>query len=227
GVESKWALTAHSIFWTERVTVRRSIGTSPYFLAHGVHPVLPLDVYEATYLIPPPDSVLSTTNLLACCARELQKHLEDLEQMRQSIYRKCLDRVQELEKQHSRSIKSFDFSCGDLVLVRNTKFDKTIGNKTKMRYIGPLIVLTWNKGGAYIVCELDGTVWKRPVSTFHVIPYRPHKSLPLPNLDKFLDLSSTDFNELEGSKAQDEEGLENLDSPPDDDEFFCVYTTLN
>lgn len=31
----------------------------------GTHPLTPLDIFEATHLLPPPDSVLSTANLIA------------------------------------------------------------------------------------------------------------------------------------------------------------------
>ncbi|KAJ3748320.1 hypothetical protein DFH05DRAFT_1373595, partial [Lentinula detonsa] len=65
GDEHHWSPSAHTVFWAEQVTHRRSTGASPYFLSHGVHPLLPLDVEEATFLLPPPTSVLTTTDLLA------------------------------------------------------------------------------------------------------------------------------------------------------------------
>ncbi|KAJ3978467.1 hypothetical protein F5890DRAFT_1371709, partial [Lentinula detonsa] len=78
GDEHHWPPTAHSVFWAEHVTHCRSTGASPYFLSHGVHPLLPLNVEEATFLLPPPDSVLTTTDLLARHAHELQKRVADL-----------------------------------------------------------------------------------------------------------------------------------------------------
>lgn len=81
GDATKWSPTAPSVFWSERTVTLCSIGTSPYFLAHGVHPILPIDVVEATYLLPPPDSFISTMELIACQSCELQKRLEDLEDM--------------------------------------------------------------------------------------------------------------------------------------------------
>ncbi|KAJ3886392.1 hypothetical protein GG344DRAFT_30281, partial [Lentinula edodes] len=73
GDANAWSPTAHSIYWAERITPRRSTGASPYFLSHGCHPILPMDIEEATYLLPPPSSTMSTTDLLARRARELQK----------------------------------------------------------------------------------------------------------------------------------------------------------
>ena len=65
GDASKWSPSAHSMFWEEQITVCHSVGASPYFLAHGVLLTLPGDLKEATYLIPPPESILLTTDLIA------------------------------------------------------------------------------------------------------------------------------------------------------------------
>ncbi|KAJ3914286.1 hypothetical protein F5877DRAFT_23429, partial [Lentinula edodes] len=73
GDAKSWSPTTHSVYWAERVTARWSVGASPYFLSHGCHPLLPLNIGEARYLLPPPESILSTEDLLACRARELQK----------------------------------------------------------------------------------------------------------------------------------------------------------
>jgi hypothetical protein len=65
GEEKKWHSAIHSVFWAERVTIRRTLGVSPYFAVTGTHPLLPLDIIKASYLLPPPDSHLTTTELIA------------------------------------------------------------------------------------------------------------------------------------------------------------------
>ena len=54
GIQAKWSSTAYSIFWAERVTIRRRMGCSPYFGATGTHPLLPVDIAEANYLLTSP-----------------------------------------------------------------------------------------------------------------------------------------------------------------------------
>jgi hypothetical protein len=55
------------------------MGCSPYFAAHGTEPVLPLDITEATYLVPPPNHFpLSMTDLIVRRAQALQGRPEDL-----------------------------------------------------------------------------------------------------------------------------------------------------
>ncbi|PCH37005.1 hypothetical protein WOLCODRAFT_36627, partial [Wolfiporia cocos MD-104 SS10] len=73
GDEKRWSQVAYSVFWSERITTRRRMGCSPYFAVTGTHPILPLDLTEATYLMPALTSALSTTDLIAQRAAALQK----------------------------------------------------------------------------------------------------------------------------------------------------------
>ena len=65
GDQKRWSQGAYSVFWAERITIHKRMGCSPYFAVTGAHPLLPLDISEATYMQPPPDSVLSSTDLIA------------------------------------------------------------------------------------------------------------------------------------------------------------------
>ena len=49
------------------------MGCSPYFTVTGTHSLLLIDVAEANYLLPPPNSILSSTNLITQPAITLQK----------------------------------------------------------------------------------------------------------------------------------------------------------
>jgi len=101
------------------------------------------------------------------------------------------------------TIRDFDFKRGDLVLVRNTAIEKALNHKMRARYIGPLVVISRNKGGAYIICELNGSVFDRPVAAFRVIPYFARKHLTLPNLDDFLNVPPDQIWEMENSEVSD------------------------
>ena len=107
------------------------------------------------------------------------------------------------EKESANNIKDFNSKSGDLVLVRTTAIEKLLNRKMRARYLGPLIVLAWNKGGAYIVAELDGSIFNRPAAVFHVIPYfvRTHIDLPPPN--ELLDISNHRLQELKDSEVSD------------------------
>src|SRR5271168_3652411 len=211
GNESKWSTTASSVFWAERVTIRRRMGCSPYFAATGTHPLLPVDIAEANYLLPAPDSPISSTELIIRRAITLQKRREQLSALREKVYEARIQAADRFEKEHSHTIKQFDFRLGDLVLVRNTAIEKALNRKMRPRYLGPLIVISRNRGGAYILAELDGSVFDRPIAAFRVIPYFVRTKLALPPLDELLDISHRRLQELEDSCEADPD-----DGPPDD-----------
>jgi hypothetical protein len=75
---------------------------------------------------------------------------------------------------------NYNFERGDLVLLCNTQIEKALNHKMHPRYLGPLIVIARNYGRAYILCELDGTIFHRPVTAFQLLPYLARKSIPLP-----------------------------------------------
>ena len=94
-----------------------------------MHPLLPLDIVEATYLLPLPDSHLMTTELIARHATELQKCQEHVTALHNQVFeaRNCAAKV--FEWDHSAVIKDFDFQKGVLVLVRNTAIEKSLNRK--------------------------------------------------------------------------------------------------
>ena len=83
GGEVHWSATAHFVFWAECVTILKSTGLLPYFMVHGIEPLFPFDLSEATFLVPVPDTDnITTPILIAWQAHQLQKHREDIDTIR-------------------------------------------------------------------------------------------------------------------------------------------------
>lgn len=82
---NKWYWFLNSVLWADRITIRRRIGCSLYFMITGTHPILPLDVKEATWLIKPPGGILSKEELIGLRAHAITKHRVHVEQMRKRI----------------------------------------------------------------------------------------------------------------------------------------------
>jgi hypothetical protein len=223
GDASKWSTIAYSVFWADRVTVRKRMGCSPYFAVTGTHPILPFDITEATYLLPPPRSILSTTDLIARRAVALQKRQQHLTKLHSDVLAARLSAAVKFEKEHDASIKDFDFKLGDLVLQRNTAIEKALNRKMRARYLGPLIVISRNRGGAYILAELNGALLDRPTAAFRVIPYFARLHIDLPPLERLIDVSMERLRELQQSKSVDtddplqDEGDSDAESNHDDD----------
>jgi len=80
-----WPILAPHIFWSDRVTTRKSTGHSPYYMTHGVEPLLPFDITEATFMLPEVSTLLSMDELIKIRMRQLMKHDDDLAEIHTCI----------------------------------------------------------------------------------------------------------------------------------------------
>jgi len=133
---SRWPEVTPHVFWADRVTVRKHLGFSPFYMVHGVEPILPFDIVEATYLLPKLDKPLSTEDLVAVRARQLQKRPKDLQAIHDLVLKSRFDSITQLEKEHANLIVDFDFKEGSLALVRNSRIETGLSHKTKPHYLG-------------------------------------------------------------------------------------------
>jgi hypothetical protein len=175
-----------------------------------------LDILEATYLLPPPDSNLTTTELIARRATELQKRQEHVSALRNQVFEARNRAAKVFERDHSAVIKDFDFQHGALVLVRNTAIEKSLNRKMRPRYTGPYVVIARNRGGAYIISELDGSVFDRPVAAFRVIPYFARERIEV--ADAVFDVDIERIREMQRSKGlgDDDESFPTKDPTAED-----------
>ena len=180
GNEDKWPTVAHTVFWAERITIAASTGHSPYYMAHGVEPLLPFDISEATYLMGPWDTPMTEAELLAIRARQLEKRPEDLERVKDQIWEARRISAKRFERTFERSLVTQEHAPGALVLVRNSRINLELNRKTKARYIGPYVVIRKTKNGNYILAELDGTVSKMHYAAFRVVPYLARERVTVP-----------------------------------------------
>jgi len=177
---SKWPELVHHAFFADRVTVRRATGFSPFFLLYGTDPFLPLDLFEATYITPGLQDTMSTEDLLAMRIQQLEKHHMHESQAAQTLLKTRRMHREEFIKKFSKRLHVPNFKPGDLVLVRNSRVEQELDRKTKPRYIGPYKIYRRTKGGSYVVAELDGTLSKRGIAAFRLLPYHPRPGSSLP-----------------------------------------------
>ena len=110
-------------------------------------------------------------------------------------------------------IHNFNFKLGDLVLVCNMAIKKALNRKMCARFLGPCIVISQNKGGAYIIAKLDGSVFDHPVAAFQVIPYFACKALMLPPLDMLINISHLCLTQMKNTTPADPEDDDYKDNP--------------
>ena len=192
--------------------MRRATGHTPFFMAHGVEPILPFDITLATFLVPDIAKPLSTSELLAIRACQLQKHDEDLAAIHDNVLKCRFESVRQFERTHERTLHDFDFKPGALVLVRNSSIETDLGRKSKPRYLGPMVVVRRTPNGSYRLAELDGAVSKLRFAAFRLVPYhaRSQTSIPVTRLIEREDLTQIYLDEDqeqengEGGHAEEE-----------------------
>jgi transposase InsO family protein len=141
GDKTRWAMIAPSVFWAERITAQKLTGYSQYYLAHSIEPLLPFNLAEGTFLASPPQERISTGDLITYRAHMLQKHLDDLEQVQQTLHHARIASAHQFKEKYKGTIRDFDFVPNTLVLVWNLKINSSIGYKSRPRYLGPMAVI--------------------------------------------------------------------------------------
>ena len=184
-------------------------------MVHGVEPLFPFDLSEATFLVPVPDTDnITTPTLIAWRARQLQKRREDIDTIRERVLLSWFTSLRHFEQQFKNQIRQQDFSPGDLVLVRNSRIEKELNRKTKPRYLGPMVVLCRTTGGSYLLAELDSAISHLWYAAFQLLFYYPrmHIAILVTDLTRLNDQELDDFEaeeDVERDEEDEEEGLSN------------------
>jgi hypothetical protein len=201
----RWNQVVHSVFWAERVTIQKAMGLSPYFMMHGVKPIFPFNLAEATFLAPLKcQGALTTTKLIAWRMHQLQKCTEDLEAIRERVVAVCLKSICKFKRCFRTNIKSHNFQPGAYVLVCNLKVEYELSKKTKPRYLGPMVVVRRTKGGSYMVAKLDSTISKLRFAAFCVIPYYPRYNERI-SVTKMTGVDNESIDKMEASETVEPE----------------------
>jgi hypothetical protein len=203
----KWFYFLKHVLWADRITARRGFGCSPFFLVTGAEPLLPFDIIESTWLVNPPDRILTTEELLGYRAQALSKHRTFVKDMRERVTENKRRDLREFEKKYRHVIFDYDFKPGTLVQVRNTAIEKNLDRKMFPRYMGPMVVICRTRGGSYIIAEMDGTVLKSKVGAFRVLPHRSrYEPMDLPeDIHELIDLTKDQLDTMVNDGDDDED----------------------
>jgi hypothetical protein len=201
----RWFWFLPQVLWADRITTRRGLGCSPYFAVCGAHPVLPLDLEEATWLVEWPDAVLSTDELIGLRARALAKHTYHVDEMRERVHKIKETDAYKFAEKYKHVIKDYKFEPGDLVLVRNTAIEDSMNRRNKERWNGPMVVVRKTKGGSYIICEMNGAVLQNKVGKFRTLPFYQRQRTALgKKIENLIDISKEQLDEMEDEESEDE-----------------------
>jgi len=192
--------------FADRVTVSSVTGFSPYFLLHGIHPLLPLDLFEATFLVEGFRSGMSTSELLALRIRQLHRHESDLQQASETLKQMRLRSKEQFNRRFAKRLQKEEYKPGSLVLVRNSRLEVTLNKfKIEPRYLGPYEVVKRTSKGNYILKELDGALHSEPYAGFRLITYITRDD------PEFSEIWENDIEEEEYSEAEEEKAESQLE----------------
>ncbi|KZP22869.1 hypothetical protein FIBSPDRAFT_952444 [Athelia psychrophila] len=123
--------------------------------------------------------------------KQLERHEDDIASAAAVLKAARYRSKAQFEKRFHKVLNYDFYNPGDLVIIRNSKDEMTLGKKTMKRYLGPFEVDRRTRNGAYVIKELDGTYIRTSVAAFRLYPYLDRKS-PLieqlsPKNDTFLD----------------------------------------
>ena len=201
---SKWPSLLPAAIFADRITTRRATGFSPYYLLHGVHPLLPCDLAEATFMVPRLTDQMTDTDLIAARTRQIAKMPDDLNRAKETLQKSRFRSKEEFEAKFGRRIHRTSFKSGELVLIRNTPNENTvsINKKIKNRYMGPYRVIRETQGKAYVLAELNGDTLRTTVAAFRLIPYVKREHLDgWARVIEALDQDRTEESERSGEES--------------------------
>ncbi|OSC96172.1 hypothetical protein PYCCODRAFT_1332210, partial [Trametes coccinea BRFM310] len=171
GNVSRWPELLPLAVFADRISIRRSTGFSPYFLLHGVHPVLPMDLRESTFMVEGFRRDMSPVDLLALRIRQLERKPEDVACAANILKQTRLASKEQFVRRFAHRLQKEAFEPGDLVLVRNTAIEREMNRKHKPRYLGPYEVVRRTQNGSYIIKELNGDIARESVAAFRLLSY--------------------------------------------------------
>ena len=170
----------------------------------GAHLTILLDIIEVTWLVKYPERMLSREELIGLQAMALAKHIAHVEEMREKVTKEKIRRTLQLERDLQHKIEEFNLGPGSLVLVKNSAIEMLADRKMKPRYLGPMVVMRKLHGGAYILAELDGSVWQNKVAVFRVLLYLSRRKLNFNSeVKELLDASEENLRELAAESDRD------------------------
>ena len=139
-----WPQSAHLVFWAEKVTVQRFTRLSLYFMVHGFELPFLFDLSEAAFLVLILGTDwISTARLLAFQAQQLQKHIQDLEGIKDQVLKACITFVKMFEVMFKNWIVDNLHYC--LIAIHPSFYHPT---SIQHRFRNPLVL-----------CYLDSSDW--------------------------------------------------------------------
>lgn len=201
GAPKQWHTKIRIALFADRVTINSATGYSPYYLLHGVEPVLPLDLLDFTCAEDIFPLSLTTAELLTKRIRQLERREEDITSAVETLQQSRIRNRDQFNKRYWHRLQKRQYDTGELVLVRDVRYTTSyqIGKKTNPRYLGPYLVRYRTQKGNYQLSELDGTVLQDLIAGFRIIPYITRRDGLIRILESGIEPNHNDTEDADGT----------------------------
>jgi len=168
---SQWPSRLAEAVFSDKITISRVTGFSPYQLLHATDLLLPMDLTEATFLVENIQAGISTSDLLALRMRQIHKHPEDIARAAKILKKARFASKAQFEQRFIKRLTRDEYKAGELVLVRNTAIELSHNRKHQPRYLGPYEICQKASEKSYSLKDLDGTPFQQRIATFWLLLY--------------------------------------------------------
>eukprot|EP00253_Pinus_taeda_P002515 PITA_02515 len=146
-----WNKKLINALYADRLTTKKSIGTSPYELLYGMEIVFP------SSLGVPVMKILQEAQVEPNNIQRRINHTINLQQNREEVYQRSQVLQEKLKKIFDKRTKAEDFYLGDKVLRWGSRReDKGKHGKFDFLWKGPYIIHAFSGNNAHFLKELDG-----------------------------------------------------------------------
>lgn len=160
-----WHIQLNPTLWAYCTSVRTPSGATPYSLIYGVEAILPIEVKL-------PSLQVSLCNLISdedyriSCLQEI----ELLDERKQSAFNHLRAYQQRMSRSYKHKVKPHTCEVGDLVLKENPKNQQDHEKKGKFEpnWLGPYVITTTYKSGAYQLSTPKGELLTDPINSMHL-----------------------------------------------------------
>eukprot|EP00253_Pinus_taeda_P032149 PITA_32149 len=150
--KKNWHKKLVNALWADRLTTKRSIGTSPYQLVYGMEAMCPSSLGIL---------VIKLLQEIQAEPNDIQRRINQtihLQQTREEVYHRAQVLQENLKKIFDKRTKAEDFFIGDKVLKWDSRReDRGKHGKFDFLWRGPFIIQTVQGNNTYFLKSIDGT----------------------------------------------------------------------
>ena len=151
--------------------MKRTTGSSLYYLLYGQQPLFLFDFVDRSWHMLDWVEINSTKDLLAIRAKQLSRRDKYIGEASAKTEKVRLKAAEYFYQWNKARMVSGDYEIGTMVLVWNNILDSTFGNKGALHWTGPYIVIQKRPLGAYVLAELNGSVISKLFTACHLKLY--------------------------------------------------------